>query len=56
VRPGGQADWMQFNQAFERPTTASKRTDNGGSNEELKMERKEKVRLAQEVETLKKEL
>lgn len=53
----GNADWMQFNQGFERPTTASKRVQDGQQNqEELKLERKEKIRLAQEVELLKKEL
>ena len=56
MRAAGNADWMQFNQGFERPTTASKRVQEGGNQEELKMERKEKIRLAQEVELLKKEL
>ena len=47
---------MKFNQGFERPTTASKRGGDNQASEELKMDKKEKLKLNQEVEMLKKEL
>lgn len=56
MRAGGGADWMKFNQGFERPTTASQNNRAKDLEEELKYEKKDKVKLVQEVENLKREI
>lgn len=55
--PTGDKDWMNFGSApLERPTTASTTQQVKSLQEELKMEKKEKKYMLDEIENLKKEL
>ena len=55
--PSGDKDWMNFGSApLERPTTASTTQQVKSLQEELKMEKKDKRHMLDEIENLKKEL